>query len=224
VSTATAPTAFAADKGIPSNQIKKEAARLARAGFVAGAIEHLVSPAGAEGLSMSERFRSSKSARAEVAFAATPPSGVKQTNFTVPGIPRARGFDNSNAQSSGHNIAFAVGSYYYLVGVGWPRGLPNPPPGAQLVTAAQRLYKRVHDWPLGRVLFAQTHDALPLLPLLAQRRRERIGFLIETIKRGIPANEIPVTVQKRLHGHSKKPAVVRYGLGFSNAIVRTWLR
>jgi hypothetical protein len=144
VSTATAPTAFAADKGIPSNRIKKEAARLARAGFVAGAIEHLVSPAGAEGLSMSERFRSSKSARAEVAFAATPPSGVKQTNFTVPGIPRARGFDNSNAQSSGHNIAFAVGSYYYLVGVGWPRGLPNPPPGAQLVTAAHRLYKRVH--------------------------------------------------------------------------------
>jgi hypothetical protein len=59
---------------------------------------------------------------------------------------------------------------------------------------------------------------------VAQRRRERIGFLIEAIKRGIPAKEIPVTVQKRLHGHSRKPAVVRYGLGFSNAIVRTWLR
>jgi hypothetical protein len=27
-----------------------------------------------------------------------------------------------------------------------------------------------------------------------------------------------------MHGHSKKPAVVRYGLGFANAIVRTWLR
>jgi hypothetical protein len=63
-----------------------------------------------------------------------------------------------------------------------------------------------------------------LLSLFAQRRRERIGFLIEAIKRGIPAKEIPVTVQKGLQGHSKKPAVVRYGLGFSNAIVRTWLR
>ena len=52
----------------------------------------------------------------------------------------------------------------------------------------------------------------------------RFGFLIEAIKRGIPAKEIPVTVQKGLQGHSKKPAVVRYGLGFSNAIVRTWLR
>ena len=62
------------------------------------------------------------------------------------------------------------------------------------------------------------------LLLLAQRRRERIGFLIEAIKRGIPAKEIPVTVQKGLQGHSKKPAVVRYGLGFTNAIVRTWLR
>jgi hypothetical protein len=56
---------------------------------------------------------------------------------------------------------------------------------------------------------------------LAQGRRERIGFLIEAIKRGIPAKEIPVTVQKR---HTKKPVVVRYGLGFTNAIVRTWLR
>lgn len=66
--------------------------------------------------------------------------------------------------------------------------------------------------------------ALPTLLLLAQRRREPIGFLIEAIKRGIPAKEIPVTVQKRLHGHSKKPALVRYGLGFSHAIVRAWLR
>ena len=31
-------------------------------------------------------------------------------------------------------------------------------------------------------------------------------------------------VDKRLHGHSKKPAVFRYGLGFTNAIMRTWLR
>ena len=31
-------------------------------------------------------------------------------------------------------------------------------------------------------------------------------------------------VASRMHGHSKKPAVVRYGLGFANAIVRAWLR
>jgi len=66
-------------------------------------------------------------------------------------------------------------------------------------------------------------SALPQL-VLRQEQFHTSEFLIEAIKRGIPAKEIPVTVQKRLHGHSKKPAVVRYGLGFTNAIVRTWLR
>jgi Glycosyl transferase family 2 len=64
---------------------------------------------------------------------------------------------------------------------------------------------------------------LPQL-VLRQEQFHTSEFLIEAIKRGIPAKEIPVTVQKRIHGHSKKPAVVRYGLGFTNAIVRTWLR
>jgi glycosyltransferase involved in cell wall biosynthesis len=64
---------------------------------------------------------------------------------------------------------------------------------------------------------------LPQL-VLRQEQFHTSEFLIEAIKRGVPAEEIPVTVVKRLHGHSKKPAVVRYGLGFANAIVRTWLR
>jgi len=64
---------------------------------------------------------------------------------------------------------------------------------------------------------------LPQL-VLRQEQFHTSEFMIEAIKRGVPAKEVPVTVQKRLHGHSKKPAVIRYGLGFSNAIVRTWLR
>jgi hypothetical protein len=66
-------------------------------------------------------------------------------------------------------------------------------------------------------------SVLPQL-VLRQEQFHTSEFLIEAIKRGIPAKEIPVTVASRLHGHSKKPAVVRYGLGFANAIVRTWLR
>ena len=66
-------------------------------------------------------------------------------------------------------------------------------------------------------------SVLPQL-VLRQEQFHTSEFLIEAIKRGIPAKEVPVTVVKRLHGHSKKPAVVRYGLGFANAIVRTWLR
>lgn len=64
---------------------------------------------------------------------------------------------------------------------------------------------------------------LPQL-VLRQEQFHTSEFMIEAIKRGIPAREVPVTVERRLHGHSKKPAVVRYGLGFANAIFRTWLR
>jgi hypothetical protein len=60
--------------------------------------------------------------------------------------------------------------------------------------------------------------------VLRQEQFHTSEFMIEAIKRGVPAKEVPVTVAKRLHGSSKKPAVARYGLGFANAIVRTWLR
>lgn len=66
-------------------------------------------------------------------------------------------------------------------------------------------------------------SVLPQL-VLRQEQFHTSEFMIEAIKRHIPAKEVPVTVEKRLHGSSKKPAVVRYGLGFANAIVRTWLR
>jgi hypothetical protein len=66
-------------------------------------------------------------------------------------------------------------------------------------------------------------SVLPQL-VLRQEQFHTSEFMIEAIKRGIPAKEVPVTVVKRMHGHSKKPAVVRYGAGFANAIVRTWLR
>jgi hypothetical protein len=66
-------------------------------------------------------------------------------------------------------------------------------------------------------------EVLPQL-VLRQEQFHTSEFLIEAIKRGIPAKEVPVTVDQRTHGHSKKPAVVRYGVGFANAIVRTWLR
>ena len=66
-------------------------------------------------------------------------------------------------------------------------------------------------------------DVLPTL-VLRQEQFHTSEFMIEAIKRGIPAKEVPVTVAGRLHGHSKKPAVVRYGMGFANAIMRAWLR
>jgi glycosyltransferase involved in cell wall biosynthesis len=66
-------------------------------------------------------------------------------------------------------------------------------------------------------------SVLPQL-VLRQEQFHNSEFMIEAIKREIPAKEVPVTVERRLHGHSKKPAVARYGMGFANAIVRAWLR
>jgi hypothetical protein len=66
-------------------------------------------------------------------------------------------------------------------------------------------------------------SVLPTL-VLRQEQFHTSEFMIEAIKRGVPAAEVPVTVVSRLHGHSKKPAVIRYGIGFTNAIMRTWLR
>ena len=53
-------------------------------------------------------------------------------------------------------------------------------------------------------------DVLPQL-VLRQEQFHTSEFLIEALRRGIPAKEVPVTVARRMHGHSKKPAVVRYG-------------
>jgi Glycosyl transferase family 2 len=64
---------------------------------------------------------------------------------------------------------------------------------------------------------------LPQL-VLRQEQFHTSEFMIEAIKREIPAREVAITVEQRLHGHSKKPAVFRYGMGFANAIIRTWLR
>ena len=66
-------------------------------------------------------------------------------------------------------------------------------------------------------------SVLPTL-VLRQEQFHTSEFMIEAIKRGVPAREVAVTVVSRLHGHSKKPAVIRYGIGFTNAIMRTWLR
>ena len=64
---------------------------------------------------------------------------------------------------------------------------------------------------------------LPQL-VLRQQQFHTSEFVIESIKRDVPQVEVPITVVARLHGKSKKPAFMRYGLGFANAIVRTWLR
>jgi glycosyltransferase involved in cell wall biosynthesis len=65
-----------------------------------------------------------------------------------------------------------------------------------------------------------------LLPELDLRQPQfhAAEFLIEAITRGIGFEEVPVSVLARRHGSSKKPATLRYGLGFCRAIVAAWRR
>jgi glycosyltransferase involved in cell wall biosynthesis len=66
-------------------------------------------------------------------------------------------------------------------------------------------------------------DALDDL-VLRQEQFHASEFLIESVKRGLRLVEVPITVMARTHGETKKPASLRYGIGFANAILRTWLR
>jgi glycosyltransferase involved in cell wall biosynthesis len=59
---------------------------------------------------------------------------------------------------------------------------------------------------------------------LRQDQFHTAEFLIETVTRGFTLQEVPVSVLSRRHGSSKKPAAMRYGLGFSLAILRAWGR
>ncbi len=137
---------WVAENEYPASERARVVARLQRLGFVAALRERLLPTNGtpAEGLSIVEQFRSSSAARTEVAAEVQADRAVGHvTTFAVAGMPGAVGFGGVKTQFSGENIAFAKGSYYYLVGAGWPTGAKSPPTRADLITAARRLYDRV---------------------------------------------------------------------------------
>jgi hypothetical protein len=59
---------------------------------------------------------------------------------------------------------------------------------------------------------------------LRQPQFHAAEFLIEGLTRGFVFEEVPVGVLSRRHGRSKKPDTIRYGLGFSWAIISAWRR
>jgi hypothetical protein len=130
-----------ADRQTPSNQVASETTRLTRLGFVAGATENLTGPSG-DGVSIVEQFKTPSGARSELAnevkvFKAEA-AGYKA--FPVTGIPGALGLAATGA--GGVNIAFTSGDYYYLVGAFV--STVSASSEATMITAAKRLYRRVH--------------------------------------------------------------------------------
>lgn len=121
-----------------------EEARLKALGFIAGLSERLAPAKGGggneEAISLVELYRSSNGANGEVASQVEQAVKRGENTFVVTGIPGARGF-GSDMSTTDANVAFPVGSYYYVVGFSAPSG--SAPTRAQLIAAAQGLYRRV---------------------------------------------------------------------------------
>ncbi len=139
-------SSWVVEEELPSAEQAKEAARLQRLGFVAAVRERLAPTNGtaAEALSIVEQFASQTAASAELAAQLRMSEARGARAFAVPGIPGATGFGGSHGQTTGINVAFTAGPYYYLVGAGWPTGTPNAPTRAAVVAAAEHLYRRLY--------------------------------------------------------------------------------
>jgi hypothetical protein len=121
-----------------------EIARLRRLGFMAGVRENLYAHGntGRGGLSAVEQFSSPTAARAEVVYESA--ANGPWRSFPVHAIPGARGFEHLGSNKNDRFVAFADGSYYYIVGAGWDGPSSNAISRSTVVGAASRLFQRVH--------------------------------------------------------------------------------
>jgi hypothetical protein len=140
---ATNPRSWVSAEGYPVSERGSEVRRLKGLGFMSASSEHLAPlSTNAEALSIVVRFHSPRSAAANVAHEAAKSEKQGAKRFAVAGIPGAMGFGGNFGSTTGYNVAFAVGPYYYLAGVGYPTGTTGAPTREQLIGAARRLYRR----------------------------------------------------------------------------------
>lgn len=127
---------------VSSSQRASASAALRRLGFVTGVREDLAGPDGVAGLSTVEQFHSPAAARRELAQVSRDLVGPGVVRFAVVGVPDAHGFA---AAGAGINVAFAAGSYCYLIGAqAAPPGAAGGATRATMIAAVQSLYHRVH--------------------------------------------------------------------------------
>jgi hypothetical protein len=127
---------------VPLDERTKETERLEKLGFAVG-LQGRLNPAkqesASQAVSVVEQFESEAGARGEVAAQAQLAKSRGASEFSVAGIPTARGF----GASEDLNIAYAAGRYYYLVGVEITPGDTHAATRADLIAAAKRQYARV---------------------------------------------------------------------------------
>jgi hypothetical protein len=113
--------------------------RYAKRGFVAGLKRDLQSGEVA-GQSLVVRFHTPRQAAAEVNryIKSVPGSTV----FPVPELPGAKGL-TARGQTTGDNVAFSKGAYFYAVGRVRPHSLSATKSRASVIAAAKSLHDRV---------------------------------------------------------------------------------
>jgi hypothetical protein len=132
--------------GLPAAAARAEEARLRRLGFQAAFAQNFqpVDQAPAAALCLVEQFRTSGAARAQVAEILAQADRLASVDrFAVPTIPGAKGFTATDATSSGTNVVFSVGRYTLRIAADGRSD--SEPARSQIITAAQRLYRRVRD-------------------------------------------------------------------------------
>jgi len=69
---------------------------------------------------------------------------------------------------------------------------------------------------------AFTAEALQKLQF-RERQFHASEVTVAAVKKGLRVKEVPCTFRERSVGHSKKPPLFRYGLGYARSLIRTWL-
>jgi len=59
---------------------------------------------------------------------------------------------------------------------------------------------------------------------LSQKQYQTAEVIMEVANKGFRITEVPVTLKKRLYGHSKKGPNILFGLCFARTILNTWYR
>jgi glycosyltransferase involved in cell wall biosynthesis len=65
-------------------------------------------------------------------------------------------------------------------------------------------------------------DALERLTF-RERQFHASEVTVAAAKQGLRVQEVPCTFRERAAGHTKKPPLLKYGLGYARSLVRTWL-
>lgn len=140
----TDPRAWLNATQVPADQQVAELGRLRRWAFVKAVREDLLAHGGQPGLSIVEEFGTPAGARAELRAQVALAGSGPMARFAAAEIPGARAFGDS----SGANVAFTKGRYYYLVGAAAAGGgatLTLAQTQVAVAGAALRLYRRVGD-------------------------------------------------------------------------------